>query len=386
MTAVDVLVIGAGPAGTLAAIAAARGGARVLLAERAAFPRQKVCGCCLSAEALATLAELGSGAAVEDAVPIDAVLLAAGGREATVARRAGAAISRAQLDARLAALAGDAGAEVRTGCPVSRRPDGTWDAGGAVVHARCAVVADGLSGHALDGVAGFGWRVSARSRMGFGALVPASAVRCRSGEVRMHVARGGYAGAVLLPCGQVDIAAAAGPAAVREAGGPAAWAVAALGDAVREPGALRSAAWRGAPTLTRRRSAVAGPGIVVAGDAAAYVEPFTGEGMGWAMSTGAAAGAFAAAVAHGRTTTAEWPATHARISRAARARCRAISLLLRSPLAVRTAIAVAAALPRTAEAVAARVGGVRRRGSGAGPCTGPCAGAGTGAGAREAGA
>ena len=96
--------------------------------------------------------------------------------------------------------------------------------------------------------------------------------------------------------------------------------------------------------------------------------------------------AFAAAVAHGRTTTAEWPATHARISRAARARCRAISLLLRSPLAVRTAIAVAAALPRTAEAVAARVGGVRRRGSGAGPCTGPCAGAGTGAGAREAGA
>jgi flavin-dependent dehydrogenase len=360
MSEVDVLVIGAGPAGTLAAIAAARGGARVLLAERAAFPRQKVCGCCLSGEALATLASLGAGAAVADAMPIGAVLLAADGHEASITRRAGAAISRAWLDARLAAIAGEAGAEVRTSCPVARHADGTWDVGGTAVRARCAVVADGLSGHALDGVPGFGWRVSARSRMGFGALVPASAVRCGAGEIRMHVARGGYAGAVLLPCGQVDIAAAAVPAAVRDAGGPAAWAIAALGGAVREPDALRTAAWRGAPTLTRRRRRIAGPGIVVAGDAAAYVEPFTGEGMGWAMSTGAAAGALAAAVARGRASAADWPALHARISRAGRARCRAISLLLRSPLAVRTAIAVAAALPRTAETVAARVGMARR--------------------------
>jgi geranylgeranyl reductase family protein len=40
----DVLVVGAGPAGSATAIHLARGGARVLLADRAAFPRDKPCG------------------------------------------------------------------------------------------------------------------------------------------------------------------------------------------------------------------------------------------------------------------------------------------------------------------------------------------------------
>ncbi len=40
----DVLVLGAGPAGCAAAIEAARGGARVLVVDRASFPRPKVCG------------------------------------------------------------------------------------------------------------------------------------------------------------------------------------------------------------------------------------------------------------------------------------------------------------------------------------------------------
>jgi geranylgeranyl reductase family protein len=40
----DVLVVGAGPAGSAAAIHLARGGARVLLADRARFPRDKPCG------------------------------------------------------------------------------------------------------------------------------------------------------------------------------------------------------------------------------------------------------------------------------------------------------------------------------------------------------
>ena len=49
----DVLVIGAGPAGAVAAREVARRGARVLLADRSAFPRGKVCGCCLNGSALA---------------------------------------------------------------------------------------------------------------------------------------------------------------------------------------------------------------------------------------------------------------------------------------------------------------------------------------------
>jgi flavin-dependent dehydrogenase len=51
----DLIVIGGGPAGSSAAITAARSGARVLLLERGRFPRQKVCGEFVSAESLGLL-------------------------------------------------------------------------------------------------------------------------------------------------------------------------------------------------------------------------------------------------------------------------------------------------------------------------------------------
>ena len=56
---VDVLVAGAGPAGCVAAIALARAGARVLLVDRAAFPRDKLCGDTLNPGTLRVLARWG---------------------------------------------------------------------------------------------------------------------------------------------------------------------------------------------------------------------------------------------------------------------------------------------------------------------------------------
>jgi len=57
----DALVIGAGPAGSATAILLAQAGWRVLLVEQHAFPRQKVCGECISAGSLALLDALGIG-------------------------------------------------------------------------------------------------------------------------------------------------------------------------------------------------------------------------------------------------------------------------------------------------------------------------------------
>ena len=51
----DVLVVGAGPAGSLAAWRLARAGARVLLVDRARFPRPKLCGDTLNPGAVARL-------------------------------------------------------------------------------------------------------------------------------------------------------------------------------------------------------------------------------------------------------------------------------------------------------------------------------------------
>src|SRR5712692_8100547 len=54
----DLIIIGGGPAGTSAAISAARQGASVLLLERGRFPRHKVCGEFVSAESLDLLRDL----------------------------------------------------------------------------------------------------------------------------------------------------------------------------------------------------------------------------------------------------------------------------------------------------------------------------------------
>ncbi|WP_417723486.1 geranylgeranyl reductase family protein [Salipiger sp.] len=54
-TAFDVIVLGAGPAGSAAAIGAARAGLRTAIVDRAVFPRDKLCGGLLTARALARI-------------------------------------------------------------------------------------------------------------------------------------------------------------------------------------------------------------------------------------------------------------------------------------------------------------------------------------------
>jgi flavin-dependent dehydrogenase len=54
----DLIVVGGGPAGSAAAITAARNGASVLMLERGRFPRHKVCGEFVSAESLELLGNL----------------------------------------------------------------------------------------------------------------------------------------------------------------------------------------------------------------------------------------------------------------------------------------------------------------------------------------
>ncbi|HEX5270848.1 MAG TPA: FAD-dependent oxidoreductase, partial [Gemmataceae bacterium] len=107
-----VVVVGAGPAGALAARELARRGLAVLLVDRATFPRWKVCGCCLNVRALATLAAAGLGALAArlGAVPLLDVLLAGRGCRARVALPDGAVLSRTALDAALVGEAVCAGA------------------------------------------------------------------------------------------------------------------------------------------------------------------------------------------------------------------------------------------------------------------------------------
>lgn len=122
--------------------------------------------------------------------------------------------------------------------------------------------------------------------MGLGATIGHAPLAMTQNELTMIVHDDGYAGLVMLPDGRVDVAAAASPESVRYAGGPAAWLAALL--AMHGAGAtcLQGVKVHGTPLLTRRRSSVASGNVLLAGDAAGYVEPFTGEGMTWALRTG----------------------------------------------------------------------------------------------------
>lgn len=55
----DALVVGAGPAGSVAALVLGRGGARVALVDKARFPREKACGDLVGPRGLQVLADLG---------------------------------------------------------------------------------------------------------------------------------------------------------------------------------------------------------------------------------------------------------------------------------------------------------------------------------------
>src|SRR5690349_8389511 len=86
MQTFDVAVVGAGPAGSAAALAATRDGARVLLLDRAEFPRDKACGDGIAPHALDVLRALGVDGVERGYPPVRALRLAGpGGGE--VARR-----------------------------------------------------------------------------------------------------------------------------------------------------------------------------------------------------------------------------------------------------------------------------------------------------------
>jgi flavin-dependent dehydrogenase len=335
----DVLVIGAGPAGSVVAREVARRGRRVVLADRANFPRPKVCGCCLNGVAVGTLTRLGLGHVLAGGVPLNAVRIAAGRRAAVLPLPAGVAISREVLDVRLVEAAVSAGVEFRPGVMFSR--DAERSAG-------ITVLATGLAGDATP---------EPGSRLGAGVLVPAELAPASFEPSTIHMAtgRGGYVGLVRVEGGRLDVAAAFDAAFVKQSGGLGPAAEAILGEAGWPvPPGLADLPWKGTPALTRRRAKVAGHRLFAVGDAAGYVEPFTGEGMAWAVASAAALAPIAARDWHPGLAQ-EWEVTHRRVLGRRQFGCRVIAKALRHPRFTRFAVRMLSAFPALARPVVAAI-------------------------------
>lgn len=345
----DAVVVGAGPAGATAARELARRSVTVLLVDRAAFPRWKVCGCCLNGRAASVLRTVGLGALTADcrAVPLECVQLAAGGRQARVPLTGGAALSREAFDAALVRAAVEAGADflpmtraiLAEAAPKNAEKDGVR----AIrlrqgdrevrVETRVVLAADGLAGqflvHARTTV-----ETDAAARVGAGATAAEAPDFYRRGVIYMTCGAGGYAGLVRLEDGRLDVAAAFDAARLRADGGPGR----AAARLVREagwpaPDLLSELSWRGTPALTRRRTHITEDRVFVLGDAAGYVEPITGEGMAWALASGMAVAPLAArAVERWRPEWAHrWETLQRRVVTRRQAVCRVAAAVLRRP-------------------------------------------------------
>src|SRR5579884_2256721 len=113
----DAVVIGAGPAGSIAAMILARAGWQVTLVEQHRFPRDKVCGECLSAVGIDVLGRLGLADSIADLRPVAlsrATLYAPDGTSVSTALpRPMLGLSRMALDSFLLEKAREAGAHIR---------------------------------------------------------------------------------------------------------------------------------------------------------------------------------------------------------------------------------------------------------------------------------
>jgi flavin-dependent dehydrogenase len=284
----DCVVVGAGPAGSVTARELARAGRSVLLVDAAHFPRSKVCGCCLSPRAVRALDAIGLEAPL-GGVRLDALELAAKGRRAVVSHPLGKALSREALDLALIDAAIAAGVEFSPGthAAIARADQTPWRAltllaGGRkrTVRARTVVAAHGLA----STFRGPAERVAPGSRIGAGAVAQRVPPGYVPGRIYMACGRDGYVGAVVVEGARLDLAAALRPEAIRPAGGIGAICAEIL-ESAGLPGipGISALAWRGTPALTRQRSEIAGARVFYVGDAAGYVEPFTGEGMASAI-------------------------------------------------------------------------------------------------------
>lgn len=352
------VVLGGGPAGALCALRLADRGVRTLLVDKATFPRAKVCGCCLNLAGVDVLGQMGLGQlpAQLGAVELHHWHIRYARKDIRCPLPGGFAVSRYRLDEALIRQAAAAGATVRTGTvgtietmtddQVSVRlesvPAGEETPTVETVTASMAIIATGLAGGGLERWLPYQKRPS--GPFGAGLTLSSQSDAYPLGTIFMACHRDGYVGAVRLEDGTLDVAAALMPATL--AGKTLARDAIPLRIAqmMREAGFPTGAHWeqqssRARTTPRLRRSRLAGNGRLIAiGDAAQYVEPFTGEGMAWAMKSGlVAADMIAERSGNGSELMGDhWLQTCQNLLRRRQWPCRLITTALQSDLGRRT--------------------------------------------------
>jgi len=364
----DVLIVGAGPAGAVAGAVLARAGARVRIVDRAVFPRHKLCGDTVNPGSLATLGRLGLARAIDACgLPVEGMRLT-GANGAVVEGRyprgqVGRALLRRDLDWMLLQDAVAAGAQFEPGVAVRRAlvDDGRVTgvrAGGKGwehdLHARLTIAADGRRS-TLAFSLGLATHPPRPRRWAIGAYLETAGTSTATPTLgEMHVRPGRYIGIAAVPDGLTNVCLVRPwRPGDRPFGDPKALL---LDELARDP-LLRD---RFAGARLASPPAVLGPlavdvrsptieGLLLAGDAAGFVDPMTGDGLCFAVR-GAELAAHSAltALEHG------WSGVHDSLAYQRRALFSGkwrFNRTLRALVASSPAVLVAAAGARVAPAV-----------------------------------
>lgn len=288
----DVVVIGAGPAGSTIGKLVSAAGLSVLIVDKAEFPRSKVCGCCLSGRAVATLERLDLGHVLSSAIPVAQLSLGAAGRQVEIPTPGGLTLSRERLDTELLCSAIESGAAFASGWTATV---GNVECGKRIVHLKARGDVRQVYGRIILACGGLGQKVleseskraqQIASHAKIGAAAQLSGNDCYpAGTISMACGSAGYVGIVRLESGRLDVATALSTTAVKNAGGVASVIEQLICEAGFPPlEGIDDADWKGTIPLTRKRAQLSGERFFVLGDAAGYLEPFTGEGMAWAFA------------------------------------------------------------------------------------------------------
>ena len=302
MTSYDALIAGSGPAGSALAAGLARAGAHVLLVERARHPRPKACAEYASPRIVEELARIGLSpqAWAADAVPLEGMQIHAARHAVRIGyadrngQRSAWGVDRRTFDERLARHAVASGAELREatslvglgrgGARVRDLQSGREER----ISAGWIIGADGARS-TLARLLGV-WRpVRFPRRLGLVAHYAGVPGLVDHGE--MHVARDGYVGLAPTPGGELNVGMAL---PLVDGGASASARFTAAIDALpavtaRLAGSSRMTPIRGAAPIGHRVASAAGPGWLLIGDAAGFVDPFTGEGIHRALRSARAA-------------------------------------------------------------------------------------------------
>jgi len=297
----DVVILGAGVAGAAAAILASRQGLRTLLVESKVFPREKVCGGCLNLRSQASLDRLGVSSAIESsgAVRIPSMRLQILKTQAQWKVPAMVSIRRSTLDTILVERAIASGSHFidrTTGHVVGASLDSDLESrtvrlqheGNTVmVSSKCILVASGLTRSSIRPDDHWPAKIESDSRIGVQCLIPEHQAACfADGQLHMLVGKSGYVGICKTDGDLLDVAAAIDPSSIQSLGGIPNVIRKILSECGHNKIELPSKEhWMATPSLTRTSSRVSDRGTFLIGDAIGYVEPFTGEGMSWALAS-----------------------------------------------------------------------------------------------------